>query len=308
MEEEEFWFDNGSSKRMHFDKETGSFVDDAGHGPSKNFQNNDDFCNWLNKYLINQMIKRNFIEQKLPDGTGAPIYHTKNALNSPKKLLVIIQGSGRVQAGVWSVGVCAYHGLNAGSVLSDIEKAKKRDLEIIILNPNDKRNSQLARRFPETRVMMAKHTLSVFEDLIIPNKPEKVFILCHSMGGHCTLSLINTFPEWCIKHLKAVSMGDGKEREVFKEGFKLNKFCREKCVNWVRSSKALGKDLGYGEATTHRSANTNDHPLTMKTARELMWNFLDENGADKEDIPDNNYDEYIGKEELPNGENNCCLL
>ena len=100
----------------------------------KGFKNSDKCGYWLHAYIQQRLIEEGLVVQKV--GNGVPIFHTPNAYNSPKKLLVLICGSGRIMAGLWSVGVCAYAGLKAGSVLPCLEEARKRNMEVIILNPN----------------------------------------------------------------------------------------------------------------------------------------------------------------------------
>ncbi|KAK8880545.1 hypothetical protein M9Y10_003225 [Tritrichomonas musculus] len=75
----------------------------------KGFKNSDKCGYWLHAYIQQRLIEEGLVVQKV--GNGVPIFHTPNAYNSPKKLLVLICGSGRIMAGLWSVGVCAYAGL-----------------------------------------------------------------------------------------------------------------------------------------------------------------------------------------------------
>ena len=95
----EEWYDTGTKTTFHFD-DNGMFVDSNGKGPQKGFKNNGKFSDWLHNLVVNRIKKLGLIEKCHPEN-GAPIYHTSNAFNSPEKLLVIIQGTGRVRAGVW---------------------------------------------------------------------------------------------------------------------------------------------------------------------------------------------------------------
>ncbi|KAH0786700.1 FAM172 family protein [Histomonas meleagridis] len=273
----ESWKDPGTGKTLHFNEE-GMFVDDEGKGPQKGFKNDNHFCDWIHDYVHNKMLEMGLVMEMFHE---VPIYRTKDALNSPQKLLVLICGAGRIMAGLWSVGVCAYHGLAAGSVLEALKEGQKRGMEAIILNPNYARS-----RF--------NHCNKVFEELIIPGNPENVYIICHSMGGASTTDIISQNPEWCIDHVRAIAMTDGCEGYAKASGFKVNKWCHEIGINWIRSDKEINQELGSGPSTMHRSAATNDHPLTTWKAFPYIWELFDQ----KEAAGPVNKDDFVGKEEV----------
>ena len=298
--DQDFWFDKTTEKRLHFD-EQGNFVDDEGNGPQKGFELSDKFSDWVHSFVRKEMLKEGLIEKAHPEN-GAPIYHSSEAFSSPKKLLVVIQGTGRVRAGVWSVGVCAYSGLNAGSVLSAMHEAKHRNMEIIVLNPNDERNKVFSQRY-KTNIGMVRHTLAIFEDLIIPSNPENVFILCHSMGGECTVSVLKKFPEWSIEHIRAVAMTDACESRVSIEGLKMRQWCLDHNSNWICSTEEPDKRLRDGIASKHFSAGTKDHPLSTARAWTFIWTFFDSKGAQNDVFEKHDIADYQGAEEIIDGYN-----
>ncbi|EAY16173.1 hypothetical protein TVAG_340670 [Trichomonas vaginalis G3] len=266
------WHDPGTDKTFHFD-EHGMFVSEDGLGPQKGFKDDDEFSNWVHSYVIEEMKKLGLVEKCHPEN-GAPIYHTQNAFNSPEKLLILIQGTGRVRAGVWSVGVCAYAGLNAGSVLPDIIEAKKRNMEVIVLNPNDPRYSMFIERY-KSNIGMVRHTLAIFEDLIIKGNPKRIYILCHSMGGECAIACLRKFPEWMLQHCRAIAMTDACESRVDIEGLKINTWCMKHIINWICSEEEANIKLPDGISSQHYSAGTKDHPLSTAKAWPFIWSFFD---------------------------------
>ncbi|OHT03596.1 hypothetical protein TRFO_28963 [Tritrichomonas foetus] len=288
---ENSWTDPGTGKTLHFN-EDGKFIDDEGNGPQKGFKNDNKFGDWLHAYVQQCLIDQGLIEFKV-DGK-VPIFHTKNAFNSPKKLLVLICGAGRILAGLWSVGVCAYHGINAGSVLPCLVEAQKRDMEVVIFNPN------------HPKAIMTSHSERIFRDFVIPANPERVWIIAHSMGGSSTCSIISANPEWCIGHVAAVAMTDGCEGTVRAKGFKINAWCHLKGINWVKSKEEVNSPLTAGYSAMHRSANTNDHPLTTYKAFTHIWEFFDENGADKDESPPLPED-FVGDENVGIGGQDCII-
>lgn len=276
---ENSWYDNGTKRTFSFDT-SGMFVDKYGKTPQIGFNNDYKFGDWLHSYVQQRLITEGLLVKMV--GKCTPIFYSPKAFDSPKKLLLLICGSGRILAGLWSVGVCAYRGLDAGSVLPCLTEAKKRDMEVIIFNPNHPNSS-------------SNHTSEIFRQLIVPSNPDRVWILAHSMGGDSTCNIIAENPQFCIQHVEAFALTDGCEKRVRAEGFRIGKWCLLKGVNWVRSEAEVNKTLGEGDATIHRSAQTSDHPLTTFMAFRYIWEFFDENGANdvkSPQLPEN----FIGVE------------
>lgn len=280
---ENSYTDEGTGQTLYFNEE-GMFVDSEGNGPQKGFKNDNTFGDWLHSYIQQKLIEAGLIIHIIKD--NVPIFHTPNALNSAKKLLVLICGSGRIMAGLWSVGVCAYRGLKAGSVLPCIEEARKRNMEVIIFNPNHPNASS-----------NFKHSEDVFNELVIPSNPKRVWIIAHSMGGDSTCDIISHNPEWCIQHVSAFALTDGCEGLIHSIGFKINKWSHIKGINWIQSDEKLNEPLEDGFSTKHRSAETNDHPLTTFKAFPFIWIFFDENGANADESPPLQ-ENFVGTEKL----------
>lgn len=271
------WFDEGTQTLFTFD-DSGHFVDSTGSAPGRGFQNSDSYASWLHSYVESQLLSLGLTHFRVPDSSdGAPVWHTRGALSSPDSLLVLLCGSGRIYAGLWSVGVCAYHGLNAGSVLPCISEAQQRGMEVLILNPNHPASSLLPPEGGE-EFGMTVHTLRVFrERLVDGGSPRRVFILCHSLGGDCAISVFERWPEWVMARVCAVAMTDAVVSPVENEA--LADWCFGHCVNWVRSAEELNARIEDGDLCAERSAATDDHPLTTWKALPFVWAFFDEMAA-----------------------------
>ena len=274
MSTAETFHEKVTGKTWHF-TEDGTFVDESGNDPKTagNFKNGDDFCDWLHDYIQRKLIERGLIEYKVPDTPiGAPIFATPNALKSPENLLVLICGSGRILAGVWSVGVCAYHGLNCGSVLPYLDEAKKRNMEVIILNPNHPGSREIEGEM----FGMAKHTDWVFQHMIIPANPRNIYVIAHSAGGMCTCHVLSKWPDFCKEHVRAIALTDACTGKV--GGEEISKWWRERSVNWVQSSKPLNTPLKVDSSgmCMQRSAGIEKHPDTHYMAYPHMWELFDE--------------------------------
>merc|ERR1712137_810964 len=53
------------------------------------------------------------------------------------KLLVLIQGSGRVRVGVWGCALCINKDLDQGTMLPYLRTAAVRGYAVVVLNPNE---------------------------------------------------------------------------------------------------------------------------------------------------------------------------
>jgi hypothetical protein len=256
------------------------FVDSAGRGPTTRFKMSDVFAAWLRAY-VEKRLERDFglLKLRIPDqNDGAPIFHTLGAIDSPENLLVIVCGSGRIFAGVWSVGVCAFHGLDAGTVFPCLAEAARRRWEVMILNPNHAGSALLPRKDGWPQFGMTVQTLHVFEHVIIErSRPRRVFAICHSMGADCMLSVFERLTDWVRERVAAVAMTDGTMSEL--EDKEPTEWCLQKCINWVRSDQPLNTSLRDGPMCRMRSAETDDHPLTTFTALRFIWDFLDHMAA-----------------------------
>jgi hypothetical protein len=267
------WLDQGNNIVYSFGDD-GMFVDADGKGPQKGFLNNDTFSDWLHAYVEDRLQQAGLVKVLIPDDPkGAPIYHTPGALDAPDDLLILICGSGRIHVGVWSVGVCAYHGLAAGTVLPCLEEAQRRNMAVIILNPNHEGAELLPREY-QVDFGMVNHTLYVFDQLLVnKNDAKRVFIIAHSMGAECTSFMINSFPEWAVEKVVAIALTDG-----FPDALKtqdLRTWCLDRTINWVRSEEELNAPLEDGPMFRTRSAGTTDHPLTTHKAFPFIWVFFD---------------------------------
>lgn len=69
--------------------------------------------------------------------SGTFIFSTQKELKEPKKLLILIHGSGVVRAGQWARSLIINHSIDAGTQIPYIEEAKKQGFEVILTNTND---------------------------------------------------------------------------------------------------------------------------------------------------------------------------
>jgi hypothetical protein len=263
------WHDPVTDVDFSFD-ESGRFIDSSGSGPGPGFSLSDpNLAQWLHAFVQQRLVSLGLEPFTLSDGSTV-IYITPHAFDSPANLLVLVCGAGRIFPGVWSVGVCVYHGLRAGSVIPMVETALARSMSVVILNVN-------SAFFYWNKINHAKH---VFERHIIPGNPGNVRVVAHSLGGLCILGVVREFTRWAIDHIRAIAFTDGVETQLSASGYQIRRWALAHAVNWVRSLAPTNTDLGDGPASLHRSAGTTDHALTTHAAFPYIWEFFEERGGE----------------------------
>ena len=268
------FYDPNTKENWHFN-EKGDFVNEQGKCRKKGspFRCSDDYREWVHAYVQRKLIERGLIEHKVPNtANGAPVFVTPNARNSPENLLVLICGSGEIYAGVWSIGVCSWKGLNCGTVLPYLDEAQKRNMEVIVLNPNHSGSSEI----PGSGYGSVKHTKWVFENMIMPANPRNIYIIAHSAGGMCTCTALKSYPYFCKERVRAIALTDACTRDL--DDTEMSEWWRERSVNWVQSSAPLNETLGVdpSEMCMQRSAAIEKHPDTQYMAYPHIWELFDE--------------------------------
>jgi hypothetical protein len=89
------------------------------------------------------------------------------------------------------------------------------------------------------------HIRRVFESLVVPAAPARIWIVGHWLGG-VVLEVLRGRPAWTIAHVKAIAMTDGYETAIAAAGFQINKWCHEQAINWVCSAADVNAQLPDG--------------------------------------------------------------
>lgn len=210
--------------------------------------------------------------------SGSPIFISN--LES-KKILVIIQGSGRVRAGVWGCAICINEigGLKKGTMISYIEAAKAQDYGILILNPNWTDPEENMPPSPRTAI---EHVKMAWREVVLPmvEAGATIDVVAHSNGGRCFMELITD--ESVAKTVRRVAFTDsyhqeGQVKRLGEEGKKVLDGIR----NYVPSDKPLGEPVEEWISLKNHmqqdklgvqclSAQCGDHAMTNFTALETI--------------------------------------
>merc|ERR1712150_383103 len=213
-----------------------------------------------------------------PELDGCPIWVSKD-IAEKNKFLLLIQGSGRVRAGVWGCSLCinAENGISKGTMLGYIKKAKEMGYGVIVANPNENIKEMDPDDDPifyKNSESGTKHCITIYETVLKPllmNVPftqdretmsSYVDILAHSNGGYCTMGLLKHLAdkedEKSLKAFRKIGLTDSvhsgtQVREQLLKNEKFGNYFtkwfkdRTRVVNFVPSPKKFGTELkGWG--------------------------------------------------------------
>jgi len=202
-------------------------------------------------------------------------YFVSENWDQKETLLIIIQGSGGVRAGIWSRSVCRDDSLKTGSMIPYVDRAVKLAWGVIILNPNELNNPEF-------------HVHDIMENVVLQNpKKQKILIVAHSYGGTATLDfLITKLDTLESLNINGIAFTDsvhyidqlGRLKDKNKQNKILDFLGSPKCCDWVGSDKPL--DTLIAEASNSRngckkvSAGHSQHEYTSGFAFESVFKLL----------------------------------
>ena len=209
---------------------------------------------------------------------------TKDFFTNPK-CLILIQGSGSARLGQWARSVCINENLYLGTMGPYIEKAKKNNLSVIILNPNERYDFLNENKIIKEFDTMQNHCLYVYKNIIKRNHNIKeVYIVAHSKGGECAIELlINNKEDLLNGRIKKIAFTDSSHGyEYFKlDNDGLQIFWRIS-RDYITSTKKVGTFLKSHNDTDKGvnlfSSGYNKHEYTSGYAiNEIFKFFFEEN-------------------------------
>lgn len=128
-----------------------------------------------------------------------------------------------------------------------------------------------------------KHTVHVYNNLILPSRAKSVYIVAHSYGGVCTGGLLRdaaAFPD-LEKRCVAIAFTDAINTVSRNDGKAVRAFNKERVVNWVASRKPLDTKLGSDSQGGNRevSAGHDTHEWTSASCCSSVFRYFDEAAA-----------------------------
>lgn len=220
-----------------------------------------------------QGLHRIYLPRDASTHEASFIYCTQKELKNPKKLMILIHGSGVVRAGQWARSLIINDpGLKAGSVLPYIERARAHGYEVLITNTNlnyyrTKENNDAPIKGSETP---SSHALTVWNEIVLPAQPEAVAIVAHSYGGVVVVDMSNKFVDFFKKYVFAIGMTDSVHF-----GGKLTEQIQDIGRNWVTSTQPLDTPLRSSKNDVpHFSAGNNLYRIAYHNWADNKINFF----------------------------------
>ncbi|CAF1143975.1 unnamed protein product [Rotaria sordida] len=216
-------------------------------------------------------------------GEHTSFIFTSNDLSTANYLMVIIHGTGVVRAGQWSRKLIINEGLEVGSQMEYIRRARAAGYAVIITNTN--LNSFESPRFlrrsaicPIRGSSTAKeHGCYVWEHFIRPSHAKHICIMAHSYGGAVVLEMAHRFLKEFDKRVFAVALTDSP-MTIYGRRVKKNvlKMLKKRMINWVVDTEEVDTDLGEDDCCQIRSAGHTVHEWTSYTAIDAIFDFFTE--------------------------------
>ena len=191
----------------------------------------------------------------------------------------MIQGAGKVTLGEWANSICLNEGLDEGSMIPFVEKAKSLGFSILIMNPNEKYGLD-----GKTKLIfqnMKEHCKYVYENLIFKNdKIKDIYFISHSLGGECNVEILKAFEKDLLNNrIKKIAFTDGLQggacRSLSKEGIKqFRKISR----NYIASKEKKGKFMeteSYFSGCDVYSSGVNIHEYTTGNVKDEIFDFFE---------------------------------
>eukprot|EP01118_Nematostelium_gracile_P017835 TRINITY_DN7740_c0_g1_i1.p1 TRINITY_DN7740_c0_g1~~TRINITY_DN7740_c0_g1_i1.p1 ORF type:complete len:365 (+),score=109.06 TRINITY_DN7740_c0_g1_i1:70-1164(+) len=234
-------------------------------------------------------------EQPKKKGLVSNIFVSKDALKNPKKLLLIICGTGPVRAGQWARALCINDSLTTGSILPYLDIAAKEGYGVILANPNfthieikrrvSARTGNGADAIVKTPISLVetpfKHIHYVFDNFIQKAKAKEIVIIAHSFGGVLASQLLDDREEELFgkgkkpEKLKAIAFTDSVHSQNERWSKRVNDFMLKNTMNWATSTKPLNTKISVKtEGCPVVSAGTQVHEETSSCCIEPLWDFI----------------------------------
>lgn len=207
------------------------------------------------------------------DSETSFIFSSQKQLTNPKKLLILIHGSGVVRAGQWARSLIINHSVDSGTQVPYINEGRSRDFEVLSLNTNENIGAS-GKKLPDSESPVA-HAKYVWENIVLPANPESVAIVAHSYGGHVTMWLARQYPDFFKAKVFAVAFTDSVENTAPEAA---RDHMNNVTVNWAASEKPLDTVLRpkTKSSVEFRSAAHVKHEFTTHSSQKAVFQFIDQ--------------------------------
>jgi len=269
------------------------------------------------RYIQEQMISTyNLTEMWVPQSIPAPQYpvtavtlqtlKTSNIFVSKDaftcdKLMLIIQGSGAVRAGMWARALCMNESLETGTIFNYLKQAKQENYGVVVFNPNLNRVPKKLDPLAFTRKGFfhtqkpkplrrddcedialnsspPEHVIHVWDQIVekMCTAAKDIVIVAHSAGGYCTMELLRNRYDQIKKRVRGIGFTDSVHSVERSDPPLVKQFVMQNAINWVTSDKPLDTELRVSPVSGCLcvSAGHEKHENTNESARTSVFTFL----------------------------------
>jgi len=235
------------------------------------------------------------------EGEPQTVVFASEGIEKAQKVLVMIQGSGRVRVGVWGCALCINKGLDQGTMLPYLRTAVERGYGVLVLNPNDNHADGRPIRGSETPMRHVAYAWkAVVEGRCLPSAA--IDVVAHSNGGRCLIDFLACAEHGSDVNTRALATDAAARirRIVFTDSYHDARVlpleelpppvrCAladgTRCVNYVPSSEPLGTPvrmwISLGQPMTQQdkgclclSAAVEDHAATNQAVLQAAFEFF----------------------------------
>lgn len=218
--------------------------------------------------------------------------------------LLIITGKGHVRAGVFSRQHLLTSGLECSSAVPFVREARKRNMNLIVLDPNARGDRVGMVTFEKSMTHLFRHwekievirTLGKVSSVSEKKRQKKLYMLSHSQSGAQFTRYLLTKSECYLPHIGAIAFTDSthniqwtkrKNQHALESLFESEKsvyFRRsDNTMNYILNPfSSIGQVIDTDEFWKHRfgkiktlCAGTSEHSLTNWFARLNIWEHFD---------------------------------
>ncbi|XP_037732607.1 FAM172 family protein homolog CG10038 [Drosophila subpulchrella] len=220
-------------------------------------------------------LSRTYIPSGEAEERSTFVFSQPSKLLQSKKLLVLIHGCGFVNAGQWARSLIINNSMDHGSQLPYVREAQKLGYDLLITNANDCTRFYNGKENPIKGVENSKaHMKYVWENIVMPSKPESVAIVAHSYGGCLTLGLVKSHSKFFKESVFAIAFTDAAMGCPQAEN---GDYLSKVACDWVASSLPLDTPVAQSNKSIRKvSAGHTKHEWTSNSAIDSVFQFIEE--------------------------------
>jgi hypothetical protein len=214
---------------------------------------------------------------------------------------LIATGKGKVRAGIFSRQHIMISGLECSTALPIVRQAKKRNMNVVMLDPNvhGERLGMITFEKSMARLFRRWESSNQNNDETCPSDQpplarRDLFVLSHSQSGAQLARYLLEKSEHYVPHIRAVAFTDAthniqwaKQREELHQLLESDKCVYFRCAkesseNTLEPLDSVGKEVETDSFWQHRfgrintrCAGTSEHSLTNWFVRSHIWDHFD---------------------------------